>query len=178
MIKQIKTELDINHQYDQRQNRHYINDICTVVHCHHYAVLCTQLADDAKDFEGERLMREAAEDTFYYLLKDYFEQKGLETLSQRISIAEQYWQALGMGLIRFKGVGKYAVTAVMEYSHIDDGWLRKWGGREKPVNFITAGYVAATASLFTGRPTKSFEVNEVQSLVRGDEISKFKAVLR
>ena len=66
-----KFEFEIDHRFDQNSDRHYVNGACTVLHCHHYATLCTQLADDAKEFEGERLLKEAAEETFYGVLKDY-----------------------------------------------------------------------------------------------------------
>ena len=79
--------------------------------------------------------------------------------------------------ICFTGVGRYAATAVMEYSHIDEGWLKKWGGRDKPVNFFTCGFVAAVAALANNKPPRSFSTKENKSLVCGDEVSEFKAVL-
>jgi len=172
-----RTEFEIDHKFDPIRNRHYLNGVCTVLHCHHYATLYTQLADDAADFQGVRLLKEAAEDTFYSALKDYYEQKGIENVEDKITIAEQYWQVVGMGLIRFTGVGKYAAIAVMEYSHIDEGWLKKWGGRDKPVNFFTCGFVSAVAALVNDKPPRSFKTEESKSLVCGDDISQFKAVL-
>lgn len=170
------TEFEIDHKFDAKTCRHYLNGICSVLHCHHYATLYTQLADDAKDFSGERLLKEAAEDTFYESLRSYYEQKGIEDLADRITVAEQYWQAVGMGLIRFQGVGKYELVAEMEYSHVDEGWLKKWGSRSEPVNFMTSGFVAAVACLLSGRPPRSFGVKETSSLVSGDAVSTFKAV--
>jgi predicted hydrocarbon binding protein len=171
-------EFEIDHHFDPGSSRHYMNGSCTVLHCHHYATLYTQLADDAKDFEGEKLLKEAAEDTFYEVLNDYFNKRNMTTLEERISIAEQYWKAVGMGLIRFTGIGKYAATAEMEYSHIDEGWLKKWGSRNKPVNFITAGFVAAAIALANNKPPRSFVVKEIQSLLQGDDKSAFEAILR
>jgi len=173
-----KTELEIDHKFDPLRNRHYLNGFCTVLHCHHFATLYTQLADDAKDFEGERLLKEAAEDTFYEVLNTYFEDKGVCAIEDKVSLAEQYWQAVGMGLLRFTVIGNYATAAEMDYSHIDEGWLKKWGSRDKPVNFISAGYVAAVAALLTGRPARSFTVRETKGLVCGDAVSAFKAVLK
>lgn len=173
-----KTEFVIDHRFDPVTNRHYLNGVCTVLHCHHYATLYSQLADDAVDFEGVRLMREAAEDTFYDVLKNYYAEHCIDSVADKISIAEQYWQAVGMGLIRFTGIGKYAALAVMEYSHIDEGWLKKWGGHTRPVNFFTSGFVAAVAALVNDKPARSFDVRENKSLACGDAVSEFKAVLR
>jgi hypothetical protein len=172
-----KTEFEIEHRFDPVTCRHYLNGVCTVLHCHHYMTLYTQLADDAKDFNGEALFTQTAEDTFYDVLSSYYAEKGLELLEDQAAIAEEYWQAVGMGLIRFVAIGRYAVTAEMEYSHVDEGWLKKWGGRDKPINFITCGFVSAVAALLTQRPPRSFRTTEVKALVCGDDKSVFKAVL-
>ncbi len=173
-----KTEFELEHRFDPVRNRHYLNEVCTVLHCHHYATLYTQLADVATDFNGKELLTNAAEDTFYEVLNDYFKQKQIEKSEEKIIIAEQYWQAVGMGMIRFTGIGRYAATAEMEYSHVDEGWLKKWGSRDKPVNFITSGFVAAVAALVNDKPGRSFSVTETAGLVCGDDVSAFKAVLK
>ncbi|MCB2185154.1 MAG: hypothetical protein KQJ78_01970 [Deltaproteobacteria bacterium] len=172
-----KVEFVIDHKYDAKNNRHFMNGRCTVLHCHHYATLITQLADDAEDFEGERLLKQAAEDTFYDVLGDYFEDFGIEELEDMIAVAEDYWKTVGMGLLKFTAVGKFAVVAEMEYSHLDEGWLKKWGSREEPVNFITAGFVAACSALFTDRTARAYVVRETKSLVKGDAVSEFRAIL-
>lgn len=173
-----KIEFEIDHKFDPVTNRHYMNGFCTVLHCHHYATLYTQLADDAKDFDGQRLFTEAAEGTFFEVLNDYYLKKKIESVDEKISIAEQYWKAVGMGLIRFTGIGKYDATAEMDYSHVDEGWLKKWGSRDKPVNFLTAGFVAAVTALVNGKSWRSYYVQETKSLVCGDDKSEFKAVLK
>jgi hypothetical protein len=140
--------------------------------------LYTQLADDAVYFEGERILKETAEETFYEVLKDYFAKHHLTVFADQISIAEQYWQTVGMGKLQFVEVGKYTVRAEMLHSHVDQGWLIKWGVKNQPVNFITSGFVAAVAALVSDRPTKSYAVKELKSLVSGDNKSVFKATLK
>jgi hypothetical protein len=56
MTVEKKTEFEIDHKFDPIRNRHYMNGVCTVLHCHHYATLYTQLADDAEQFAGVRLL--------------------------------------------------------------------------------------------------------------------------
>ncbi|MBF0432508.1 MAG: hypothetical protein HQK83_14585 [Fibrobacteria bacterium] len=178
MTDQNTPKYEIEYHFDSEKKRHYMNGFCTVLHCHHYATLFTQLADVAVHFDGERLFKESAEDTFYEVLNDYFSKKSIVTLTDKISIAEQYWKTVGMGMIHFTGVGKVVVTAEMDYSHLDEGWLKKWGSREKPVNFITAGFVAAVAALANDKPPRTFGVRETKGLVCGDDVSAFKAVIK
>ena len=42
------------------------------------------MADDAVEFEGVRLLKEAAEDTFYEALNDYFTDKGIEKIEDKL----------------------------------------------------------------------------------------------
>jgi hypothetical protein len=172
-----EVQFEIEHRFDPVRCRHYMNGQLTVLHCHHYMTLFHQLADDAKDFEGARLLTETAEATFYEVLTDYFNSTCITSLDDKIALAEEYWKVVGMGLLKFTAVGKYAVTAEMEYSHVDEGWLKKWSGREEPVNFITCGFVSAAAAIFNNKNPKNFMTKELKSLVCGDEISLFKAVL-
>jgi len=165
-------------RFDPKRHRHYMNGVHTVLHCHHYATLLTQMADDAAHFDGIRLLSEAAEDVFFDVLGAYYETHHLEAPEDRISVAEDYWKVVGMGLIRFTAVGSQGLEAEMAYSQVDEGWLSKWGSRERPVNFITAGFVAAVAALITKRPRRSFSVKETKGLVCGDDMSAFKATLR
>jgi hypothetical protein len=173
-----RTEFEIDHKFASKESRHYLNGVCSVLHCHHYATLYTQLAMDAVDFEGIRHLVENAEDVFYDVLKAYYAEKNITGVDKKIEIAQQYWQAVGMGLINFTGIGKYEVTAEMEYSHLDEGWLKKWGGSDRPVNFFAVGFVAAVAALATNKAPRSFRAEETKGLVCGDEKSEFKAVLR
>lgn len=172
-----RRRLETAERFDPDTCRQYLNECCTVLHSHHYAALLSQLADDAGDFDGIYHLRRAAEDAFHEVLDHYFREHEVGPLKDRVAIAEQYWETVGMGQIRFTCVEKYAVAAEMQFSHVDQGWLEKWGKRDKGINFITQGFVAAAAALFAGRPAGSFTIRETRSLVAGDEVSVFKAVL-
>lgn len=169
---------EVNYRFDPQTCRHYLNDFSTVLHCHHFITLYTQLADDAIHFEGERMLRETAEDTFYEILQNYYQKHQLTQLSDQISIAEQYWQMVGMGKLQFMEVGKYTIRAEMLHSHVDQGWLIKWGLATKPINFITEGFIAAVAALVNARPPKSYGVKALQALVQGEDKSVFRATLK
>ncbi len=172
------SKFQTDYRFDPETCRHYLNDHCTVLHCHHFMTLYTQLADDAVHFEGERLFKEAAEDTFYYLLQNYFTKHNITQLSDQVQVAEDYWKTVGMGIIQFTEIGKFTVRAEMLTSHIDQGWLEKWGADNKPINFITSGFIAAVAALVNQYPIKSYSVKEVFSLIKGDHKSVFHASLK
>lgn len=170
------TELILDHTFDPKTCRHYINGQLSVLHCHHYATLYSQLADDCAFFNAKKLMADVAEDTFREALSWYYTEHEIESLEERIRIAEQYYSAIGMGKMRVVHLGTDSGEVELIRSHIDEGWLKKWGERDKPVNFITCGYIAGMFSAILGKPPRTFKVTESQSIVSGAEKSCFKVV--
>ena len=173
-----KTELQLEHKFDSTSSRHYLNGACSVLHCHHFATLYCQLADDAEIVDGKKLLYDSAEETFYPLLSAYYEKHGVCDLADRLAVAEEYFSAMGMGALKVTSLGDLSATAELSSSHVDEGWIKKWDKREEPVNFITQGYVAAVLAAALGAPAGSFLVEETESIVSGAEKSLFRAVRR
>lgn len=171
-----KAELVVERKFDRQSCRHLFNGKTYVFHCHHYATLYCQLADDAEQFHGADLLRKAAETTFRATLRAAFESQGIDCLDDRIALAEEYWRFAGMGLLTFEKVGPVAATARMDHSHVDEGWIKKWGQREAPVNFIGQGYLAAAMAAIYDEPEGSYTAHEVESIVAGAAASRFRIV--
>lgn len=171
-----KTEWVIDHRFDSKYCRHRTNGTTTVIHCHHYASLYAQLADDAEMVDGKSLLRKAAEFAFLPVLKDYFREHGVTELGDRIELAQDYFRLSGMGCFHFQHVGPISASVRMEHSHVDEGWIKKWGKRERPVNFIGQGYLAAVMSALYDLPAGSFFVRELESKVSGAPASVFHVV--
>jgi len=176
MVIEKKIEYVLDRRFDNRTCRHTVNDRVTVLHCHHYATLYCQLADDADMVDGKAMLRKASEYTFLPLLEQYFAAHDIGAVADRITLTEEYWRVAGMGLLCFERTGEVSAQARMDHSHVDEGWLKKWGRREKPVNFIGQGYLAAAMAAIYGLPAGSFVVNEKQSIVAGAKASVFSIV--
>ncbi|MBN1348746.1 hypothetical protein JXJ21_04990 [candidate division KSB1 bacterium] len=162
-------------QFDAERYRHYVNEWNSVLHCHHYATLYTQLADDAGDlFDGLKILYDTAEESFYPVLKDYFEKHSLNDLDDRIKIVEQYCAFTGLGKMTINSASMTEGEVEMSFSHVDSGWIKKWGERDKPVNIITHGYLAAAFAVLHNLPIGSFIVKEIESIVSGAENSIMK----
>ena len=168
-------ELITNRSFNSSKYRHYINESNSVLHCHHYAALYTQLADDAGELcDGPVILYETAAESFYPILKEYFEKNNIDELDERIKIIEQYWAFSGMGQLMITNSSVEGGEAEMPFSHVDSGWIKKWGNRDEAVNFITLGYLAAAFAAIHNLPSNSFEATETQSIVAGAEKSQFK----
>jgi len=167
-------ELKTERKFDTSQFRHYINDWNSVMHCHHYAALYTQLADDAGDlFDGHGLLYAAAEGSIYPVFNNYFSENNITEVDDRVAIIEQLMSFTGMGQLKITNPSSTAGTAEMPQSHVDSGWIKKWGNREKPINSICCGYLAAAFSALHNLPEGSFTVTETQAIVTGADKSIF-----
>ncbi len=176
MTVMVNTELKLKHEFDPVRTRHYMNGVLSVLHCHHFMTLYCQLADDAEIVDGKKLLFDSAEEAFYPIFTDYFAQYDLTALPDRVAIAEQYYSAIGMGLLSITGMGQSSGAVELSRSHTDEGWKQKWGERDKPVNFATCGFIAAFFAAAFDQPMGTYEVEEVQSIVSGAEKSVFRVV--
>lgn len=170
--------LNLTHRFDPKARRHYLNDALSVLHCHHYATLYTQLALDAEDLGGIKNLVETGADVFGGFLKDYYANQGIASAVERIEIARQYWKSVGMGLIDISTSDEKSGKATMDYSHLDEGWLKKWGGIDRPINFFTQGFLAGVFAAVYDKSPDSYDVAEIKSLVKGDDISEFTITLK
>jgi hypothetical protein len=166
----------LEHKFNPETCRHSSNGVTTVLHCHHYASLYCQLADDAELFDGKALLRKAAEMSFLPVMKDYFSRNGVTELADRISAVEDYWKKCGMGLLEFERVGGMSAIARMDHSHVDRGWIRKWGNRDEAVNFIGQGFLSAAMAAIFEQPEGSYVARETESIVAGSPESRFTIV--
>jgi predicted hydrocarbon binding protein len=168
-------ELKLKHTFDPKRRRHYLNDQLSVLHCHHYATLFTQLGLDAKDIvDGTRILKESTEDVFYEVLASYYKENNITEAAERIDIAVQMFSAVGMGKMSVVSNAESGGEIEMPYAYVDEGWLKKWGKYKAPVNFIGAGYVAGMFSAVFDKPTRTYTVTETQSKVMGAGKSLFK----
>jgi hypothetical protein len=170
------TEVKYDHYFDRGTKRHTINDMQSVLHCHHYTSLYTQLAIDSNETE---LLKECARDCFRKVLDTYYAANpDIDTVQAKAEIGCQYYSLLGLGKMVVKFLGTESGEVALLSSHTDDGWKKKWGEYDKPVNYISAGYIEAMFESVLNLPAKSFKAVESQSIVMGSEFSKFKVTRR
>jgi hypothetical protein len=165
-------ELKFERKFDTTRKRHYLNDILTVMHCHHYATLFTQLALDAKDLvNGTRILKESAEDVFFEVLSQYYKKNGISDIQERLNIAMQMFFQMGMGKMDVASADDNGGEINMLSAYVDEGWVKKWGKSKEPVNYIGFGYVSGMFAAVYDKPLRTYKVTETQSRVMGAEKS-------
>lgn len=171
MTENTNIALELKHKFDPERMRHYLNKHLTVLHCHHYSSLYTQLALDAGETD---LLVASSEASFRELIADYFEDQGVTGLEEKIHIACEYFSAMGLGKMKVQFLGDESGEVILERSHVDEGWIKKWSKTDKPVNYIGCGYISAMFSAILDQPIGVFFTREQESIVMGAEKSVFK----
>jgi len=166
-----------NQRFDERRKFQYVNDEPSVLHCHHYTTLFTKLAINLTDIEGPKLLVESMEESFYLVLKKYFVRYNVASKADRIKVAEDYYGLVGMGKLKLI-VNDTNGTAEMKYSHVDEGWIKKWGKADFVVNYAGQGYILAVFDLINNKEIRTYDITETNSIVKGDSISKFEIKLK
>jgi len=168
--------LQLTLAFDPRTCRHTLDGQSYVMHCHHYAALYTQLAEDCGMLDGKQLLADVAEETFHGVLSGYFARPELTSPAERFGAGEQYFRAIGMGLMKVTAAGPDYGEVTMPFSHLDAGWVKKWGNCDRPVNHLGRGFIAALFAAAFDRPRHSYAVTETVSIAAGAAESHFSVV--
>lgn len=164
--------LDVQFTFDNETYRHYVNGFLSVMHCHHYMSLLTKLAEDFDDVGGTRILAESAEDSVRPMFDDYIKKNSLSSPDDKLNVGKEYYKIMGMGLMEVSG-SEQEGNVELKRSHVDQGWQKKWGNADRPLNYWTRGFIAAMFAAAFDKPPRSYEVEEVASIVKGDKASKF-----
>lgn len=168
--------LQLNYTLDDDTFRHYLNGHCVVMHSHHYLALITKLVEDLGEIGGTQILVEVVEESMREILDDYIRKHGPLSPQQRVAMGSEYYSVFGLGKLHFSGDESGGEVRIVS-SHLDEGWVRKWGERETPVNYFTCGYLAAVFGAAFDKPTGSYRVREEASIVSGAAAGKFAVVL-
>jgi len=168
-----KTELVIDHRFNSKSCRHSLNGVVHVLHCHHFLALYTQLADDIGMLDGKALLANVTEDVFTKMLSEYYANNCIDSIEDRLNIACQMYSEAGLGKMVIDCAGPESGEISLPVSHVDEGWIRKWGKRDKPVNFVSQGFISGVFSAVFDLPARSYKCMETESVVSGAAVSLF-----
>lgn len=164
--------LTLDFSIDNDTFRHYLNGHAVVMHSHHYLALITKLAEDLGGSGGPQLLKDVVEESMWTIFNDYALKNGLTTPLQRCNIGREYYSVYGLGKLKVGGTESGGEVCLVR-SHIDEGWIKKWGHHTKPINHFTCGYIAAMYSVAFNKPIKSYTVIETESMAVNGTVGNF-----
>lgn len=164
--------LRLDFTMDAETNRQYLNGHPVVMHSHHYLALITKMAGELGDIDGTGILRDVVEETMRAVFDDYIRKNGLTSAQDKCNVGREYFSVFGLGKMVITGDEQGGEVRLVR-SHLDEGWIMKWGNTDKPVNHFTCGYVAAMFGAAFDKPLKSYTVTEAASIAAGDSEGKF-----
>jgi len=153
--------------FDPIRKLQYINSDPSVMHCHHYSAIFTRLAIDFESHGGTKNMAEAMEEAVYLALRKVFIGEEIKAVHERIRMVEEYFRLTGLGEIKLHADSATGGTATLSRSHIDEGWVKKYGNSKVPVNHVARGFLAGAFEVIHGKPLRSYDVEESASMAMG-----------
>jgi predicted hydrocarbon binding protein len=164
--------LRLDYSHDDVTHRNFLNGQPVVMHSHHYLALLTQLVENLDDINAAEILRDSVEDSMRAVFEEYIEKNGLTSAQDRCNVGREYYSAFGLGKMVISGDENGGEVRLVR-SHVDEGWIKKWGTHSKPINHFTCGYVAAMFAAAFKKPAKSYQVTEVASIATGDSEGRF-----
>jgi hypothetical protein len=164
--------LNLKYSLDNETFRHSINGHPVVMHSHHYLALITKLVEDMRDLDAPQILSDVVEETMRPIFDDYIQKHNLTSIQDKCNVGREYFSVFGLGKMIVSGSEKGGEVRLTS-SHIDEGWVMKWGVNQKPINFFTCGYIAAMFGSAFSKPLKSFIVTEETSISTGATEGKF-----
>lgn len=164
--------LNLDFTFDDSTYRHFLNGHMVVMHSHHYLALITKLAEDLDDIGGPQILADTVENSMFAIFEDYFQKNNIASPEEKEEVCTEYFSVFGLGKMTISRDGEGG-EARLSRSHIDEGWLKKWGEYSKPINHFTRGYVAAAFAAIHNRPPQSFSITETASMATGEDQGVF-----
>lgn len=164
--------LNVDFTMDNNTFRHYLNGHPVVMHSHHYLALITKLVEDMADAGGPQILKDTVEETMRTFFDDYIRNNNLTAPQDKCNVGREFFSVFGLGKMIVSG-NENGGEVRLPHSHLDEGWMRKWGTNSKPINHVTCGYIAAMFGSTFNKPLHTYSVVEVSSIVAGAPESKF-----
>ena len=128
--------LRLDFTMDAETNRQYLNGHPVVMHSHHYLALITKMAGELEDIDGTGILRDVVEETMRAVFDDYIRKNGLTSAQDKCNVGREYFSVFGLGKMVITGDEQGGEVRLVR-SHLDEGWIMKWGNTDKPVNHFT-----------------------------------------
>jgi predicted hydrocarbon binding protein len=90
----------------------------------------------------------------------------------KCNVGREYYSVFGLGKMVVTGSENGGEVRLVR-SHIDEGWVMKWGPNSKPINYFTCGFIAAVFCAAFNKPPRSYTVTEASSMAGGESEGKF-----
>jgi predicted hydrocarbon binding protein len=162
---------DINkYEFDQEHNYLAIGTEAMIFHCHHYMINLQRTIIDADYIKSELFLIGSAADSLHYQLSDLCE--GL-SIDESKKMAQDIYKTFGYGLIDLSNMNENGVELQSTKSFFSKTWTLKYGQSKKPVDYYTAGFLAAAYAVIYKKELKNISAQQLTCMACGDDYNSF-----
>lgn len=158
---------DINdYPFDSEHNCLVVEGEAMVFHCHHYLTNLQRTILDAEYIDSRPFMIGSAADAAFNQLSRICAGRSTQEARQEIQLV---YKTFGYGLIDLSNLDADGGVVKTTKSFHSRAWKTKFGLSKKPVDYYTAGYLAAAFAVLFKRPLAEVFVEQTTCMACGDE---------
>ena len=147
-----------NYKFDEEHNYLEIGGEAMIFHCHHYITNLQRTILDAEYIDSQLFLIGSAADAVYNQLTNLCD--GLSLEESKI-MAQDIYKTFGYGLIDLSDMDESGIELKTTKSFFSKTWELKFGKSAKPVDYYTAGFLAAVYAVLYNKELK--DINAVQT---------------
>lgn len=163
-----------NYKFDEQHNYLEIGGEAMIFHCHHYLTNLQRTILDADYIDSAKFLIGSAADAVYHQLTHLCD--GL-TISQSKKMAEDIYKTFGYGLLNLDSMDENGCVIKITKSFFSKTWEMKFGISKKPVDYYTAGFLAASYAVFYKKELKNIKAEQITCIACGDDANTFVVTL-
>ena len=162
---------DINkYAFDQEHNYLEIGGEAMIFHCHHYMINLQRTILDADYIESTLFLIGSAADALYSQLTNLCQGLSVEASKE---MAQDIYKTFGYGLIDLSGMDEKGGEFTTTHSFFSKTWALKYGKSEKPVDYYTAGFLAAVYAVIFHKNLQDVNARQTKCMACGDAHNSF-----
>ena len=158
------------YEFDQEHNYLEIGGEAMIFHCHHYMTNLLRTILDADYIESELFLIGSAADSLHYQLSNLCEGLNIEESKK---MAQDIYSTFGYGLIDLSLMNENGIELKTDSSFFSQTWAMKFGKASKPVDYYTAGFLAAAYAVIYKKNLSEIFSKQLTCKACGDEYNSF-----
>jgi len=161
-------------RFEPDKNLLYMDDIPISLHCHHFNCGLINAIERIDYFDAiDIYINEAAKCFYNYLKKILLIDDTASSIKKALIIAEDIYRFMGYGRIDLSKLVDGYGSATSDSSYFVVGWFAIYGRRNKPICYLTRGFLKAVIAVIFKKDITRVNVLETQCMICGDDSCKF-----
>lgn len=163
-----------DYPFDEKHNYLEIGGEAMIFHCHHYLTNLQRTILDADYIDSSKFLIGSAADAIYNQLSNLCVGLSIEESKQ---MAQDIYKVFGYGLIDLSSMNDDGGVIETSKSFFSKSWYEKFGKSEKPVDYYTAGFLAAAYAVIYKKSLSDVKAIQTTCIACEDKTNSFEITI-